>query len=119
MVRGSRLCGSPEAGSRTSQKIASVGWAKKGSIIAVSGSGISVMSDSLIAFQPAMEDPSNAVPSANMSSSTMETSIVTCCILPRGSVNRRSTYLTSLSLMLFRTSEAVLADLFVDRSRSG
>jgi hypothetical protein len=75
---------------------------------AVSGSGISVMSDSLIAFQPAMDEPSNMVPSANRSSSTMVWSIVTCCIFPRGSVKRRSTYLMSLSLMFFRISEAVV-----------
>jgi hypothetical protein len=34
--------------------MAIVGWAKNGSITAVSGSGISVMSDSLMAFQPAI-----------------------------------------------------------------
>ena len=45
-----------------SQKIASVGWAKNGSMTAVSGSGISVMSNSLIAFQPAIEEPSNIGP---------------------------------------------------------
>src|SRR5687768_11712994 len=81
--------------------------AKNGSIVAVTGSGIRHMSDSLIAFQPAIEEPSNIVPSAKMSSSTMLTSKVTCCHLPRGSVKRRSTYLTSLSLIDFRTSLAV------------
>ena len=34
------------------------------------GSGISVMSDSLIALQPEIEEPSNISPSANASSST-------------------------------------------------
>jgi hypothetical protein len=34
---------------------------------AVSVSGISTMSDSLMAFQPAIEEPSNIRPSANMS----------------------------------------------------
>src|ERR1700710_250304 len=81
--------------------------AKNGSIVAVTGSGIRHMSDSLIAFQPAIEDPSNIVPSANISSSIMPTSKVTCCHLPRGSVKRRSTYFTSLSLIDFRTSLAV------------
>src|SRR5882757_9926456 len=65
------------------------------------------MSDSLIAFQPAIEEPSNIKPSAKTSSSIMVTSKVTCCHLPRGSVNRRSTYLTSLSLIDFSTSLAV------------
>src|ERR1700761_5583259 len=90
-----------------SQVMTMVVSAKNGSIVAVTGSGIRVMSDSLIAFQPAIEEPANMVPSANMSSSTIETSKVTCCHLPRGSVKRRSTYLTSLSLIDFRTSLAV------------
>src|SRR5207253_10574549 len=81
--------------------------AKNGSIVAVTGSGIRHMSDSLIAFQPAIEEPSNIRPSANVSSSIMPTSKVTCCHLPRGSVKRRSTYFTSLSLIDFRTSLAV------------
>src|SRR6188472_37236 len=81
--------------------------AKNGSIVAVTGSGIRHMSDSLIAFQPAIDEPSNMVPSAKMSSSIMLMSKVTCCHLPRGSVKRRSTYLTSLSLIDFRTSLAV------------
>ena len=59
--------------------------------MAVAGSGISSMSDSLIAFQPAIEEPSNIVPSSKISSSISDTSNVTCCHLPRGSVNRKST----------------------------
>src|ERR1700748_3128839 len=81
--------------------------AKNGSIQALAGSGIRHMSDSLIAFQPAIEEPSNMVPSAKISSSIMVTSKVTCCHFPRGSVKRRSTYLTSLSLIDLRTSLAV------------
>src|SRR5579871_1692067 len=81
--------------------------AKNGSIVADDGSGIRHMSDSLIAFQPAIEEPSNIWPSAKVSSSIMVTSKVTCCHLPRGSVNRKSTYLTSLSLIALRTSLAV------------
>src|SRR5919202_573697 len=91
-----------------SQKTASVAWAKNGSLWAVSGSIISVMSDSLIAFQPAIEEPSNMIPSAKASSSIMRASMVRCCSLPLGSVKRRSTYLMSLSLIIFRTSSAVL-----------
>src|SRR5579871_1815747 len=107
MPRGSRLYGSPVVGSSTSQVIINVVSAKNGSIVAVTGSGIRHMSDSLIAFQPAIEEPSNINPSANVSSSIMLASKVTCCHLPRGSVKRRSTYLTSLSLIDFRTSLAV------------
>ena len=65
---------------------------------------MSTMSDSLIAFQPAIEEPSNIRPSAQASSPICETSMVRCCILPRGSVKRRSTYLTSLSLIILRTA---------------
>src|SRR5258708_20472584 len=84
--------------------------AKNGSIVAVTGSGIRHMSDSLIAFQPAIDEPSNIKPSAKASSSIMPTSKVTCCHLPRGSVKRRSTYFTSLSLIDFRTSLAVRSE---------
>src|SRR5579863_6535431 len=70
---------------------------------AEAGSGIRHMSDSLIAFQPAIDEPSNIWPSAKVSSSISETSKVTCCHLPRGSVKRKSTYFTSLSLIIFMT----------------
>src|SRR5438874_5850869 len=78
---------------------------------ALSGSGISCMSDSWIAFQPAIEEPSNMIPSLNVSSSTVETSEVTCCHLPRGSVKRKSTYFTTLSLIIFKASLAVVMEL--------
>src|SRR6202166_1872232 len=107
MPRGSRLYGSPVVGSSTSQVRTMVVSAKNGSMVAVTGSGIRHMSDSLIAFQPAIEEPSNMRPSAKVSSSIIVTSNVTCCHLPRGSVKRRSTYFTSLSLIDFRTSLAV------------
>src|SRR5476649_2063819 len=90
-----------------SQLMTIVEAAKNGSIQADVGSGINVMSDSLIAFQPAIEEPSNISPSAKASSSINDWSNVTCCHLPRGSVKRKSTYFTSLSLMDFRTSLAV------------
>src|SRR5882724_7126117 len=81
-------------------------------MVAEAGSGIRHMSDSWIAFQPAIEEPSNIWPSENVSSSIMPMSKVTCCHLPRGSVKRKSAYLTSLSLMSFRTSLAVVMDRF-------
>src|ERR1700731_2055282 len=74
------------------------------------GSGIKTMSDSWIAFQPAIEEPSNICPSVKVSSSMIEMSKVTCCHLPRGSVKRKSAYLTSLSLMSLRTSFALVID---------
>ena len=83
--------------------------------MADAGSGIRLMSDSLIAFQPAIEEPSNIWPSANVSSSIMVTSNVTCCHLPRGSVNRKSTYFTSLSLIIFMTFLAVVIEYVPSR----
>ena len=55
-----------------SQMMASVGCAKNGSMTAVAGSGISTMSDSLIAFHPEIDEPSNIVPSVNRSLSIIE-----------------------------------------------
>ena len=75
------------------------------------------MSDSLIAFQPAIEEPSNIWPSAKVSSSIIVTSNVTCCHFPRGSVKRKSTYFTSLSLIIFMTFLAVVMDYFPFRRR--
>src|SRR5499433_3901762 len=77
---------------------------------ALSGSGMSCMSDSWIAFQPEIEEPSNMMPSLNVSSSIVEISVVTCCHLPRGSVKRKSTYFTSLSLIIFKASLAVVIE---------
>src|SRR5712671_6694495 len=57
-------------GSITSQRRSTVGSSKNGSITAVLGSGIRIMSDSLMPFHPAMEEPSNILPSRNRSSST-------------------------------------------------
>src|SRR6516164_1664024 len=77
---------------------------------ALSGSGISCMSDSWIAFHPAIDEPSNMMPSLKVSSSIVEMSAVTCCHFPRGSVNRKSAYFTSLSLISFMTSLAVVME---------
>src|SRR5471032_1754985 len=80
-----------------------LGLAENGSITAVVGSGIRVMSDSLIAFQPAIDEPSNMMPSVKVSSLMVSTAWAKCCHLPRGSVKRRSTYLTSFSLIICMT----------------
>ncbi len=68
----------------------------------VSSSGSRIMSDSLIAFHPAIDEPSNMKPSSMLSLVTALAGNVVCCSLPRGSVNRKSTHLTSLSLIIFR-----------------
>ena len=91
-----------------SQRRFSVGFSKNGSMMAVAASGIRIMSDSLMPFQPAIEEPSNILPSANRPSFTWCEGTVTCCSLPRVSQKRKSTYLTSFSLIIFRTSLGVV-----------
>ena len=88
----------------TSQRMISVGSSKNGSSTAVAGSGIRIMSDSLMPFQPAIDEPSNILPSSKKLSSTTWCGTVTCCSLPRVSVKRRSTNLTSFSFISLRTS---------------
>ena len=60
-------------------------------------------------FQPAIEEPSNILPSTKKSSSTIRVGMVTCCSLPRESVKRRSQYLISFSLMNLTTSAGVMS----------
>src|SRR3989338_4856145 len=109
MERGSRSYALPSDGSTTSQFMMMVVSSKKGSMLAVLGSGMSNMSDASMPFQPAMEEPSNAWPEVNLSSSKCETGTVVCCCLPRVSVKRKSTNLTSFSFTIFITSATVLA----------
>src|ERR1700685_1571756 len=75
---------------------------------AVAGSGIKIMSDSLIPFQPAIDEPSNILPSLKKPSSTNRVGTVTCCSLPIVSVNRRSANFASFSLINFRTSAGIM-----------
>ena len=69
--RGSRSYPCIVAGSRMSQRKIKVGSLKNGSITAVDASGIRTMSDSLMPFQPEIEDPSNILPVSNTLSSTV------------------------------------------------
>src|SRR4051812_17834423 len=78
-------------------------------MLAVVGSGMSSMSDASMPFQPAIDEPSNAWPEVNLSSSKCEIGTVTCCSLPRVSVKRKSTNLTSFSFTSFITSATFLA----------
>ncbi|MNC87842.1 hypothetical protein D3C83_36040 [compost metagenome] len=78
---------------------------------ALSGSGISVMSDASMPFQPAMDEPSKKWPSVNLPSLNADTGTETCCSLPRVSVKRKSTNFTSLSLTIFITSATVAIEL--------
>jgi hypothetical protein len=80
----------------------------KGSSRAVSASGMSNMSEACMPFQPAMDEPSNAWPSSNLDWSKTFAGTETCCSLPRVSVKRRSTNLTSFSLISLSTSAGVM-----------
>ena len=91
------------AGSRMSQVRISVGSAVNGSMIAVDASGNRTMSDSLMPFQPLIEEPSNILPSSNRLASTIDFGKVTWCWTPRTSVKRRSTNSTLWSLISFST----------------
>ena len=85
-----------------SQRRMTVGSSVKGSSTAVLSSGMRIMSDSLIPFQPEMDEPSNILPSSKKLSFTSPVGMVTCCSLPLVSVKRRSTQRASLSLMRSR-----------------
>src|SRR5579859_2165439 len=87
----------------------SIGVAEKGSTHTASRSGFRIMSDSLIAFQPSIEEPSNMKPSVSSSSPTTPATIDRCCHLPLGSVKRRSTHTISWFLIILRMSEALFA----------
>src|SRR2546421_9389728 len=58
--------------------------------------------------QPRMLEPSKPRPSSKTPSSSLPTGIVKCCEVPKRSVNRRSTALTSFSRHRARTSRGVI-----------
>ena len=97
-----------------------VGMEVYGSIWAVAGSGIISMSDSLIAWKPRIDEPSNPTPSVKMSSSTSAMLLEVCCQVPRRSTNRKSKILTPASLAIFITSAAfaIGAPLLIRTSRN-
>src|SRR5271167_1384262 len=70
-----------------------------------------IMSDSLMPFQPAIDEPSNILPSPKKPASTKRVGMVTCCSLPSVSVKRRSANLASFSLINLRTSAGVMCVL--------
>src|SRR3569833_1723983 len=98
-------------GSRMSQRMISVASSMKGSITALLASGISTMSDSWMPFQPAIEEPSNILPSLNMSSSAVCAVMETCCSLPRVSVKHKTKNKTTKTKMVLKTSDADMREL--------
>src|SRR5207253_7792214 len=65
----------------------------------------SSMSDAWMPFQPAIDEPSNACPASNLSLPKYFTGTVTCCSLPRVSVNRRSTNLDRKSVVYGKSED--------------
>src|SRR5262245_34622764 len=65
-----------------------------------------------------MLEPSNPRPSSKTSSSSLPTGIVKCCAVPKRSVNRRSTALTSFSRHRARTSRGVMSRSQKSEARS-
>src|SRR5690554_920737 len=86
-------------GSMMSHTRIRVGSSVKGSSTAVLSSGMRIMSEASMPFHPAMEEPSNILPSSKKSSLTSRAGMLTCCCLPLVSVKRRSTHFTSNSLI--------------------
>ena len=72
---------------------------RNGSRNALLASGSSSMSDSLIAWNPRIEEPSKPSPSEKVSSPNVDAGMVKCCMTPGRSQKRTSTYSTSLSRM--------------------
>src|SRR5512141_3386897 len=92
MLRGSREYGSFVIGSTMLQMSDSVGSAMNGSMTAVDGSGITSMSEALIACQPRIDEPSKPRPASKTSSVSSYSGIEKCCQMPTKSMNLRSTY---------------------------
>src|SRR5690606_40846908 len=73
---------SPVDGSMTSQLMTSVESSKNGSMNAVPASGSRIMSDSLMPFQPAIDEPSNILDrkSTRLNSSHVKISYAVFCL---------------------------------------
>src|SRR5215831_10319440 len=72
MVRGSREYGCLVMSSTMSQVSDSVGSAKNGSIAALAGSGMKIMSEAWMGCHPRTELPSKKYPSLNTSACSLE-----------------------------------------------
>src|ERR1700758_5475194 len=108
-LRGSREYASRVNGSCTKKLRLSVLASRNGSMHAVSGSGSSTMSDSWMAWNPRIDEPSKATPLSNRPSSSPVAGMVKCCMTPGRSQNRTSTYWTSSSLASLKTSSGVIS----------
>ena len=111
MERGSRLYSFLVIGSRTSQISDSVVWSMNGSILAVSATGTSSMSDSLMACHPRMLDPSKPKPWLKLSKVSSLMGQVVCCQRPGKSMKRRSMNCTFFCWTSLSTSRGVIKAL--------
>src|SRR5258708_16058941 len=87
-----------------------VGSIQKGSIKAVSGSGMASMSEASMLFQPRMLEPSKPKPSSKISSVNSLMGQLKCCQVPKVSTNLMSTILAPLFLANSSTLFGVLMD---------
>src|ERR1041384_4298879 len=90
------------------QVIERVGTAMKGSMNALSGSGIASMSDASMDFQPRMDEPSKPKPSSKTSSVNSAMGQEKCCQVPNVSTNFTSTILAPAFLAISITLLGVL-----------
>src|SRR6056297_486347 len=90
-----------------------VGNSKNGSMRAVAASGMAIMSDSLMACQARMEDPSKPKPSSKIPSSTVSMGYEQCCQVPNMSQNFMSTCATLCCLVNSKNSVGVIKNLLV------
>src|SRR5438105_3547972 len=111
MERGSREYSFLVIGSRTSQMIESVVCVMNGSTLAVLATGSNSMSDSLIACQPRIEEPSKPKPCSKLSRVSSEIGQVVCCQSPGKSIKRRSMNSTFFSSQSLSTACGVIGDL--------
>src|ERR1044071_8476499 len=87
-----------------------VGTAQKGSMNAVTGSGMASMSDASMLFQPRMLEPSKPKPSAKTSSVSSLIGQLKCCQVPKVSTNLMSTIFAPFFFAISITLLGVLMD---------
>src|SRR5262249_808291 len=93
------------------QIITSVVSLQNGSMKADSGTGITSMSDSLIACQPRIDEPSKPRPSSKTDSSRASAGLVTGCDMRGEDMKGRSTGLTFLSRISASTCCGVMGEV--------
>src|SRR5438874_2692697 len=111
--RGSREYSFLVIGSRTSQMIDKVVWLMNGSSLAVPATGSRSMSDSLIACQPRIDEPSKPNPCSKLSMVSSEIGQVVCCQSPGKSMKRKSMNSTFFSSQSLSTARGVIGDLLM------